>query len=372
MRIKLASGLILVVGAVLAACLLLGNQTLNPLQLAQAKTACRECHAKPAFAEASAVHARHPEVGCATCHPASPPVADFGACKSCHGVPRYDSPLTMHDIHAALDCSHCHRDNAGLKAAVNLHSGLEWFGIGIAMLGLAGIAANFIIVRKNNDEGAMEQRTVERFRKRAIGIHWLHAASFVVLLITGALMFFHLTGIAGGRQIRTVHRITAVFFAAAPVLYSLFDPEAAMRFLSEAFCWHRDDAAWLTSSVKYYFRSQEQPMPPQDRINGDQKLWQLVVIITGATFVLTGIILWFFRLKVPLELYQYVLLAHAVAFIVISFLFPAHFYLRTLHPGFEESLSSMLDGKVSASYARKHYPKWHDRIAGENHHRDTQ
>ena len=216
----------------------------------------------------------------------------------------------------------------------------------------------------------MEQRTIERLRKRTIWIHWLHTASFVVLSITGALMFFHLTGMRGGQQIRTVHRITAVFFVAAPVLYSFFDPKAAMTFLEEAFHWHRDDIAWLKLSVRYYFGGQE-PMPPQDRINGDQKLWQLVVIITGGVFILTGVSLWFFKLKVPIGLYQWVLLTHAAAFVAISLMFLVHFYLRTLHPRFEESLSSMLDGKVSEPYARKHYPKWYDRIIGDNHNHDA-
>ncbi len=216
----------------------------------------------------------------------------------------------------------------------------------------------------------MEQRTVERFRKRTIWIHWLHTASFVFLSISGALMFFHLTGMRGGQQIRTVHRITAVFFVAAPVLYSFFDPKAAMTFLEEAFHWNRDDIAWLKLFGSYYFGGQEQ-MPPQGRINGDQKLWQLMVIITGSVFILTGVNLWFFKLQIPIVLYQWVLLAHAVAFVVISFMFPIHFYLRTLHPRFEESLSSMLDGKVSEPYARKHYPKWHDGIIGENTNHDT-
>jgi cytochrome b subunit of formate dehydrogenase len=50
----------------------------------------------------------------------------------------------------------------------------------------------------------MEQRTVERFRKRAILIHWLHAASFAVMLITGTIMFFDLTSMEGGHQIRKI------------------------------------------------------------------------------------------------------------------------------------------------------------------------
>ncbi len=205
----------------------------------------------------------------------------------------------------------------------------------------------------------MEQRTIERFRKRVILIHWLQAASFAVLLISGAIMFFDLTDIDGGQQIRVIHKISAVSFVIMPVLYSLFDPKAAMSFLKEAFRWDGDARSWLRRSVSFYFGRKVQ-MPPQGYINGDQKLWQLVVIVNGLVFALTGILLWFFKLKIPLVLYQWVSLTHGVAFVVVSFMFLVHFYLTVLHPGFEESLGSMVDGKVSSSYARKNFSKWYE------------
>ena len=148
MRIKLAVVLALIVGAVLIVYLLFGNQMLSPLQLAQAKTACQECHSRPAFTRASDVHARHPQLSCATCHPQNPPVVDFDACMFCHGKPQYTSARVMHDTHAALSCIHCHRYNAGLKTTDNLRNGLKWFGMGILLFGLIGLTANFIMVNR--------------------------------------------------------------------------------------------------------------------------------------------------------------------------------------------------------------------------------
>jgi len=101
-------------------------------------------------------------------------------------------------------------------------------------------------------------------------------------------------------------------------------------------------------------------MPPQGYINGDQKLWQLIVIVAGPVLAFSGALMWLFKLKLPLVLYHWVRLAHGTAFLVVSVMFLAHFYLSTLHPRFEESLASMLDGKVSPSYARDHYIKWYD------------
>ncbi len=204
-----------------------------------------------------------------------------------------------------------------------------------------------------------EQRTVRRFRGPAILIHWLHAASSAVLLVTGAIKFFDLASMSGALQIRVVHHAAAVFFVVVPVLYSILDPKATVSFLKEAFRWDHDDLAWLRASAGFYFGRKVQ-MPPQGYINGDQKLWQLVVIVTGFAFSSTGMLLWFFRSKIPLVFYQWVLLTHATAFVILSFMFLVHFYLTTLHPRFEESLSSMVDGKVSSAYAREHYGKWYD------------
>jgi formate dehydrogenase subunit gamma len=209
----------------------------------------------------------------------------------------------------------------------------------------------------------MEPRTIERFRKRAIIIHWLFAVSFLVMFITGGIMFFDLTSMDGGVQIRIIHRIAAAFFVLLPVIYMLIDPGAAIDFLRGAFRWDRDALAWLRASLSFYF-GRKTKMPPQGYINGDQKLWQLVVIVTGLVFALTGTLLWFFKLNIPLVLYQWVLLTHAASFVIVLFMFPVHFYLTTLHSGFEESLSSMMDGKVSESYAREHCNKWYKEKTG--------
>jgi formate dehydrogenase subunit gamma len=204
----------------------------------------------------------------------------------------------------------------------------------------------------------MDQRTVERFRQRVIWIHWLHMIAFVVLMVTGGLMFFHLTDFSSGHQIRIVHRTAAAFFVLTPVLFSLFDPRTTLSFLKDAFEWKQDDVLWLRHASRYYFLGHENT-PPQGRINGDQKLWQLVVIVTAVVLTSTGIMLWLFKLKIPRLIYQGALLSHSAAFIVVSIAFMWHFYLRTLHPRFGESLSSMLDGRVSERYAALHYSKWY-------------
>jgi hypothetical protein len=153
MSIRLAAVLAAVAGAVAAVFMLLGDRTLQPRQLAHAKAACRQCHAKPAYAGAGDVHPRHPRLDCDTCHPVGPPAVDFAACASCHGTPRYQSAPALHEIHAALGCSRCHGDHAGLKTADRLHAGLIRVGLGMAVLALAGTAAGISRARKRDTTG---------------------------------------------------------------------------------------------------------------------------------------------------------------------------------------------------------------------------
>jgi formate dehydrogenase subunit gamma len=200
-------------------------------------------------------------------------------------------------------------------------------------------------------------------------VHWLHAGSFAVMLITGAIMFFDLTSMDGGRLIRTIHKAGAATFVAVPVLFSLYDPRAAWGFLKEAFLWGRADIAWLRSAGRFYFGDKTE-MPRQRYINGDQRLWQFVTAVTGSVFTVSGILMWFFKSKMSVGLYQGILLAHAVSFALSASLFLLHLYLTILHPRFEESLSSMMDGKISPAFARERYAGWYEQQSGEDRPQD--
>jgi len=65
-----------------------------------------------------------------------------------------------------------------------------------------------------------EPRVVERFKKRTIWFHWIHTIAFLVLIFTGAILFFPGIGApAAGGMTRFIHRIAVVIFVAAPLIY---------------------------------------------------------------------------------------------------------------------------------------------------------
>ncbi len=211
----------------------------------------------------------------------------------------------------------------------------------------------------------MEQRNIVRFRKRVILFHWLQATSFIVLLISGFIMLLDVTSITGGQLLRTIHLSAAAFLVIVPVLFIILEPKAAIKFLKETFYWDHDNLLWLKSSISFYF-GRKKDMPPQGYLNGDQKLWQLIILISGIIFALTGIMMWFFQLKMPLIVYQAILITHIIAFFSVLCFFIIHVYLTTLSPKFDGSLSSMVDGNISDSYAREHFGKWYKEISKDN------
>jgi len=208
-------------------------------------------------------------------------------------------------------------------------------------------------------------KEVERYRKRAIAQHWWIVACSFMLAITGLFLFLSWFGPAAWwGYSRLFHRIAAVGFVAVPVLYALMNPKGTWHWVKEAFTWGKDDIGWLQAAPTYYFGSDIIPMPPQERSNTGQKLWMLVVILTGIIFVISGGLMWFGKGSLPAGVFQWAVFAHDVAFITAGSMLLVHIILGSVHPRFSEALRSMFTGKVSEDYAKSHHGKWYDRISG--------
>ncbi len=210
------------------------------------------------------------------------------------------------------------------------------------------------------------KRTIQRFRKRSIALHWVHSAAFIILVVTGLLLYVPaFGGAASGGATRLLHRIAAVLFGAAPLIYAVTNPRSAWHFIKESFRWGRADVGWVKAAPDYYFGGDEDKMPPQPHINTGQKMWQLIVILSSAVFLVTGALVWFFGTGLPTGFISWCVVVHDVAFIVVLLMFLVHVYLGSIHPRMTESFRSMLDGKVSAEYARSHYQRWYEDIEGK-------
>ncbi len=213
----------------------------------------------------------------------------------------------------------------------------------------------------------MEQE-VERYRKPTRVLHWVHAGAFVMLFLTGLVLFVPPIAIlAVGSWTRLIHRIAAVIFIIAPLIYVPFNWKATLRGIGDAFAWGAEDFGWLMATPRYYFLADEEGMPPQEHMNTGQKLWWLMVIVFGGVFVLSGVIMWAFKTVVPSALVQGMTILHDVAFITTGCMLFLHIYLSVVHPLMRPlrtgAWSSMARGKVSVEYAKSHHRKWYERVS---------
>ena len=171
--------------------------------------------------------------------------------------------------------------------------------------------------------------------------------------------------IAAAGITRLLHRIAVLFFVGVPVWYLFVDPKMALNFVRESFTWGKDDIRWVGKAPDYYFGGDEEKMLPQGHINTGQKMWQFIILVTGVVFIITGIIMWFLKGIVAAGVFQWCVILHDIAFIVVFLMLLVHVYLGVLHPRMTESFRSMVDGKISKKYAKSHYGKWYGEITAK-------
>ena len=208
---------------------------------------------------------------------------------------------------------------------------------------------------------------VERYRKPTRILHWIHGGAFVFLFLTGLILFIPQLGIlAQDSWTRVIHRIAAVLFVVAPLIYIPLNWKTTLRGIKNAFTWGGEDIGWLKAAPRYYFLADEKGMPPQEHMNTGQKMWWFMVIVFGLIFVITGLIMWAFKTVAPAALLQWMVFIHDVAFIATGCVFFVHIYLSVAHPLMRPlrtgPWNSMVRGKVSVEYAKSHHGKWYEEI----------
>ena len=210
---------------------------------------------------------------------------------------------------------------------------------------------------------------VERYRKPTRILHWIHSGAFVLLFITGLILFIPQLGIlAQDSWTRVIHRIAAILFVVMPLIYIPMNWKATMKGIKEAFTWGAADFGWLKAAPRYYFLSDEKVMPPQGHMNSGQKMWWFLVLVFGGIFIISGGIMWFGKEGAPTALLQWMVFIHDISFIVTGAMFFVHVYLSAIHPLMGPMKtgawnSMMGSGTVSAEYAKSHHGKWYQEIS---------
>ena len=205
---------------------------------------------------------------------------------------------------------------------------------------------------------------VEKYSKPTRILHWVHLVSFCILFLTGLVLFIPQLGfLAQDSVTRVIHRIGAAIFIIAPLIYIPMNWEATKRGIKEAFSWGAGDIGWLKAAPRYYFLGDEKDMPPQGSMNTGQRLWWLIVLVSGVVFTVTGLIMWFAKTSAPAALLQWMVFLHDVAFILAGTMLLVHIYLGLFHPLMNEAWKSIYKGTISTEYAKKHHARWYEEVA---------
>lgn len=197
---------------------------------------------------------------------------------------------------------------------------------------------------------------IQRYNLRERLIHWTVALSFLFLLLTGLALYstrlYWLASLfGGGTNIRIWHPYAgAVFFLAVTIM------TASWR---RCLWMYPEDWEWLRYSWSYI--THKEGIPESGRFNGGQKALFWMLAFSGLALLLSGIVLWFpERFSWKLRLAS--ILTHEVFSIVAMGCIIVHLYMGLFaSPG---SLRAMVEGKVTAAWAKTHHARWYRRVMG--------
>jgi formate dehydrogenase subunit gamma len=197
-------------------------------------------------------------------------------------------------------------------------------------------------------------RLVRRYLPAQRVIHWIGAASFLTLLLSGIVLLFPpLSFLAAGGLSRLFHRIAAIPFVLLPIAYAVLLPRQAKELLSESLTYGREDWEWL-KRMPAYLLGRTRGLPPQGRLNAGQKLHHAGTFLMFVTVSVSGFILWLGTGHLGPSGLAGTAMVHDLSMLGLSVLMIGHVYFTFLY----EALPAMRTGFVTEEYARMEHLKW--------------
>lgn len=231
---------------------------------------------------------------------------------------------------------------------------LPWIGGILIVAVLAGLAI-FYVVRGRIELDVPETGIkILRFNVVERLTHWMTAASFIVLALTGLNYVF-------GKRL--------IFPVVGPDAFATWSQWAKFAHNATAWpfmlgilimllVWIRDnvpdryDMVWLRQMGGFFSRRH----PPARRFNAGQKLMFWSVILGGGALSVSGIIMLFPFSGLDINGMQWAQYVHAFTGVVMIGIILSHIYIGTL--GMEGAYDAMGSGEVDLAWARAHHSAW--------------
>ncbi len=231
---------------------------------------------------------------------------------------------------------------------------LPWIGA-IAILGMLALLVLFYLIRGMvRIEGGRSGRTIVRFNAFERFVHWMTAASFVVLAISGLNITFGqelLTPLIGpvafaewSQWAKYAHNYLSFPFTLGVIL--IFLMWIAWNFPT------RTDLRWIARGGGIVGSDH----PPARRFNAGQKMIYWVVVLGGGAAAVTGYLLMFPFYATDIAGMQTAQMVHGIVALLFIAVMLAHIYIGTI--GMQGAFEAMGRGEVDVNWARQHHSLW--------------
>lgn len=232
-----------------------------------------------------------------------------------------------------------------------------WLMAGVLVI----IGVFFLIFGRDKLEEPRSGVMLQRFSLAERILHWVTAALFILLAVSGLSMLFGRAvlvplfgpaGFAAYMQVGLwVHNISGPFFLAGVLI--------------EFVVWVRDNIP--TRIDLHWFRNlggmTGGPRPHAAKVNGGEKAWFWLMVLAGSAVGVTGAILDFpiwGQTRQTMQVAHVIHATVAVLFVAASF---GHIYIGTI--GAEGTFEGMWRGKVDAVWAKQHQDLWYQEKTGK-------
>jgi|AntDryMetagUQ255_1029468.scaffolds.fasta_scaffold01302_1 formate dehydrogenase subunit gamma len=195
---------------------------------------------------------------------------------------------------------------------------------------------------------AVEAARVVRFGATERNLHTIHATAFVVMFLTGVVLYVPtIAQVFSDRPLTTgIHLVAAVAWLTALALVALLgDRRALRRTRRELERFDSDDLRWL----------RRRPAP-QGRFNAGQKAHAIVQAGLAVLFTVSGTLLWLGERNTELRLPGTIAL-HDASMLLAGVLVAGHLWIA-FSPSKSPSVEGILRGTVPAAWAAEHHQKW--------------
>jgi formate dehydrogenase subunit gamma len=236
---------------------------------------------------------------------------------------------------------------------------LRWIGA-IAILGILALLVIFYLARGMvRIESGRSGRKIVRFNAAERFIHWMTAACFIVLAISGLNITF-------GKPLLSPYVSPETFTAWsqwAKYAHDFLSFPFTLGVILIFFMWiagnipNRADIEWLKRGGGIVGHDH----PPAYRFNAGQKAIYWIVVLGGGAAAASGYALIFPFYGTDIQTMQNAEIVHGVVAMLFIAAMLAHIYIGTI--GMEGAFEAMASGTVDVNWAKEHHALWLEKEA---------